>query len=180
MTPADRLLTHVDHLRSLGFGELQHDSHVPFLSHLIGTRRVLASWDSSEALCDAGLFHSVYGTEYFQPPEGTPSAERDEVRALIGHEAERLAWLWCTIERDAIDVTASTVPDRTTGATIGLTERELADIATLWAADTVEQVERMKPDERGFAHSLPEVLPFAAPAAIAAMEPLLELLSAPG
>lgn len=54
-------------LRRLGFGELTHDSHVPFLSHLAGTRRLLAEWGERPELCDAGLFHSAYGTEYFQP-----------------------------------------------------------------------------------------------------------------
>ena len=52
-------------LRRLGFDTLEHDSHVPFLAHLVGTARVLRSWGSRPALCDAGLFHSAYGTEYF-------------------------------------------------------------------------------------------------------------------
>src|SRR4051795_9590961 len=86
----------LDLLRSLGFGELQHDSHVPFLSHLIGTRRLLVSWGCRPALCEAGLFHSVYGTEYFEP-EQQPT--RDDVVAIIGTEAERVAWLWCNILR---------------------------------------------------------------------------------
>ena len=86
-------------LRGLGFGELQHDSHVPFLSHLLGTRRVLASWGERPALCDAGLFHSAYGTEYFEP---TCTENGDDVIAVIGAEAERIAWLWCAIRRDTI------------------------------------------------------------------------------
>ena len=64
-------------LRRLGFDRLEHDSHVPFLSHLLGTRRLLVEWGERPALCDAGLFHSAYGTEYFPH---TTSAERDEVK----------------------------------------------------------------------------------------------------
>lgn len=91
-TPEPVTGARLDLLRSLGFDALPHDSHVPFLSHLIGTRRVLLTWGSRPALCDAGLFHSVYGTEYFEPDR---RPDRDTVTAIIGAEAERVAWLWC-------------------------------------------------------------------------------------
>ncbi len=141
-------------LKGLGFGELQHDSHVPFLSHLVGTRRLLASWGERPALCDAGLFHSVYGTEYFEPDR---VAERDDVVAIIGAEAERIAWLWCAIRRDTLDVGARTVRLRADDAIEPLTPAEVYDVATLWAADTVEQIARMERDERAFANGLPSV-----------------------
>lgn len=149
-------------LRSLGFGELQHDSHVPFLSHLIGTRRLLAEWGSRPALCDAGLFHSVYGTEYFEPGR---VADRDAVRSIIGPDAERIAWLWCAIRRDTLDPAGATVELRDTGDREQLTATEVSDLATLWAADTVEQIGRMDPGERGFAAGLPAVLHAASEAA---------------
>lgn len=142
-------------LRALGFGEIQHDSHVPFLSHLIGTRRLLASWGSRPALCDAGLFHSVYGTEYFEP---TRAPERHAVIAIIGVEAERIAWLWCATRRDTLDPARATVELRGPRETETLTPTEIGDLATLWAADTVEQIGRMAPDERNFARGLRSVL----------------------
>jgi hypothetical protein len=142
-------------LKSLGFGELQHDSHVPFMSHLIGTRRLLVSWGSRPALCDAGLFHSVYGTEFFQPAQ---RAERDVVTAIVGAEAERIAWLWCNIRRATLDPNNDTVELRGDGTVEHLTAHEVDDIATLWAADTVEQIERMTPDERAFSDGLVTVI----------------------
>ena len=158
-------------LRRLGFGELTHDSHVPFLSHLLGTRRVLVEWGSRPALCDAGLFHSAYGTEYF--PVDRP-ADRDDVRAVIGDEAEQIAWVWCTIVRDTIELTdPGSAIDRTTQARLALTDAMVADIATLWAADTVEQLDRMAPDERDFALGLGRVLHRASPAAQAAAAPVI-------
>lgn len=153
-------------LRRLGFGDLTHDSHVPFISHLLGTRRVLAEWGERPAMCDAGLFHSAYGTEYF--PVETP-ATRDDVRAVIGADAEEVAWLWCTIRRDTIDVGGEgALVELRDGGTIELDAARTADIATLWAADTVEQIDRMAPDEREFARSLHRVLHLASPAAQAA------------
>ena len=141
-------------LRTLGFADLEHDSHVPFLSHLAGTRRMLASWGCRLALCDAGLFHSVYGTEYFEP-DRLPA--REDVIALIGADAERLAWLWCTIRRRTLDPIARSVELRD-GSTEQLTPGEIADLATLWSADAVEQLERMTPEERAFATGLQSVL----------------------
>ena len=161
-------------LRRMGFGELAHDSHVPLLSHLLGTRRVLASWGERAEMCDAGLFHSVYGTEYFEHDLPT---DRDEVRAIIGPDAEAVAWAWCTIRRDTMDLTAPvTVVDRTTDERIELSDQRAADIATLWAADTVEQIARMDVHERTFAHSLLGVLHLARPAAREATEAILHLI----
>lgn len=162
-------------LRELGFADVQHDSHVPFLAHLAGTWKVLREWSCDSALCDAGLFHSVYGTEYFDPAD-LAEASRADVARLIGDYAERIAWLWCNIVRDAIDIDHFTAPSRLSGETIQMSEREVADIATLWAADTVEQIQRMTPDERGFARTLPRLLPLAAPAAREAVMPLLALV----
>jgi hypothetical protein len=161
-------------LRRLGYGEMMHDSHVPFLSHLIGVRRLLVSWGERPALCDGGLFHSAYGTEYFQPDA---PASRDDVRAVIGDEAEAIAWVWCTIRRDTITVTAPhTAIDRGSGETMPLSDQMASDIATLWVADTVEQVARMDPEERAFSQGILRVLHLAGPQARAAVESVLPLL----
>lgn len=153
-------------LKRLGFDDLEHDSHVPFLSHLVGTRRVLVGWGERPAMCDAGLFHSAYGTEYFPVDR---DVDRTEVQAVIGAEAEAIAHAWCTIRRDTIELGAeaapATVVDRTTDERITISDDLLADIATLWAADTVEQLHRMDADEQGFAATLDAVLHLARPAA---------------
>jgi hypothetical protein len=147
---------------------------VPFISHLVGVARVLKGWGARPALCDAGLFHSVYGTEYF-PLES--EAERDDVIAVIGPEAERVAWLWCTIRRDTLDAGARTVEGRD-GDVITLTEQELADIAELWSADTVEQIGRLTPEEQVFAASLPRAQASATPAAQASVLQMRDALAA--
>lgn len=158
-------------LRSLGFHVVEHDSHVPFIDHLTGTHRLLSAWGERTELCDAGLFHSVYGTEYFSPDR---CPDRDEIRAAIGPEAEQIAWWWCTIARDTLDAEELTVLDRHRQERVQLSPGDLCDIATLWAADTVEQIARMTPEERRFAAGLPAVLPFAsvpARAAVASLDP---------
>ena len=163
-------------LRRLGYSQLVHDSHVPFMSHLVGTARLLRSWGERPSLCDAGLFHSVYGTEYFEPDA---PADRDEVREVIGEDAEAIAWVWCAIRRDTIDLSDSPpTAEQRAGGSIRLSEQMAADIATLWAADTVEQIGRMAPSERGFADGLDRVLHLAGRPARAAVDRSLGELDA--
>jgi len=70
------------------------------LDHLLGTGALLLEWNARPALCDDGLFHSVYGTEHFLPAT-VPLGMRAEVQELIGAEAEELAWFFCVMERAA-------------------------------------------------------------------------------
>lgn len=58
--------------------------------------QVLRSWGASEPLCNAALFHSIYGTEGFQGYK-LPLSHRSEIAELIGAEAERLAWIFCMV-----------------------------------------------------------------------------------
>ena len=51
---------------------------------------------------DAGLFHSVYGTVYFMP-EGGLVENRQNVKDLIGEQAEEIAYLFCIIDNPRIE-----------------------------------------------------------------------------
>src|SRR5262249_28944410 len=90
----------VRELAARGAAKTRHGRRT-FLEHLIGTWRILQLWPQPEALCPAGLFHSVYGTEYFRTSHYA-TTERERVRAVIGEEAEEIAFSFCTIERRAI------------------------------------------------------------------------------
>ena len=70
----------------------------PLLSHLIGTQELLKHAGYPPSICTAGLLHSVYGTNRFTIVCIDPK-ERGHVRSLAGDEAERLAWLFHTINR---------------------------------------------------------------------------------
>src|SRR6476660_80567 len=69
--------------------------------HLLGTRQLLVEWEARPALCDAGLFHSVYSTEHYEL-KALPLSRRDEVQQLIGDEAESLAFLFCMMRRETL------------------------------------------------------------------------------
>ena len=62
--------------------------------HLWGTYSILKKQDKPEYLCLAGLFHSIYETEYFK--FNTPYT-RNEVKDLIGEQAEILVYEFCNI-----------------------------------------------------------------------------------
>ena len=66
---------------------LKHNGEEAFDDHLIGVQSVLRSWGAPETLCNAALFHSIYGTEGFQGYK-LPLSHRAEVRpwaAAAGH-----------------------------------------------------------------------------------------------
>ena len=58
---------------------LEHTGAAAFDEHLTGVQSVLRQWGAEEAVCDAGLFHSIYGTEGFQGFK-LPLANRPKAR----------------------------------------------------------------------------------------------------
>jgi hypothetical protein len=165
----------IDFLRS-SLPDVTHASSVPFLDHLIGVRQVLAGWQARPSLCDAGLFHSVYGTQYFRP--GRP-LDRDEVRGWIGDEAESVAWLWCFADRHTLGANGARDRDlwlrhRDGDERIPIDRQQLEDLANLWAADAFEQADRLADDEMGFARGLVELHALQLPAAAEALAGIAE------
>lgn len=159
-------------LQAAGHAEIEHTSQVPFLAHLAGTQKLLQQWGARAALCDAGLFHSVYGTEFFDPGSADPPS-REAVREQIGADAEEIAWLWCAIERASLNSLTGTVTLRHDRSAVTLPPGRVEDIATLWAADTVEQIARIPPAERGIAYGAKQASTRMMPTARAALRDAL-------
>lgn len=131
--------------------EIEHSEH-DLLSHLAGVRDVLAGWGESQALCDAGLFHSVYGTESFSSG-AIPVNLRERVRDQIGEQAERLAWLfgamrkgsfYANLERDPPFKIQSRLDDQW----LEISSGEFADLVRLTVANWFEQLPRVSDKER--------------------------------
>ena len=135
---------------------LAHNGEEAFDNHLVGVQSVLRSWGAAEHLCDAALFHSIYGTEGFQGYK-LPLSHRQEIAELIGPKAERLAWIFCMVDRASVDRTvmnpplpaATTAPSFCARLDLGAFEiplqggadGEWLDFITLSLADWLEQVE---------------------------------------
>jgi ATP-dependent Clp protease ATP-binding subunit ClpA len=128
-------------LRKASTEQMPH-SEVGLFDHLLGTRRLLVEWEARPALCDAGLFHSVYSTEHYEL-KAIPLSMRDEVRQLIGGEAESLVWLFCMMRRETLYQNLNkdrdlAVQRRLTGEWIPLTEGQFHDLITMSFANCLE------------------------------------------
>lgn len=157
-----------------GAGEIAHSAH-SLLSHLLGVQDLLTRWGARQAVADAGLFHSVYGTELF-PTGAVPKDLRAEVQALIGVQAEWLAFVFADMTRQSLydnlfdEAGDYGVTSRTSDRRIDLTERQFADLCDLVAANWLEQRARFPEDQRlSASREFREMLPYLSPAAAGAI-----------
>ena len=84
---------HIDNfLLEVGTKNQPH-GHRTLYEHLIGTWKLLKEWGCSRDICNAGLFHSIYGTQVYLPST-IPIKNRKVVQNLIGEKAENLVYLF--------------------------------------------------------------------------------------
>ena len=167
--------TRLAFLHDIGVAEVRHNSDEDLLPHLQATAKLLQAWGARRSLCDAGLFHSVYGTEYFNVATLADDT-RDAVRAVVGAEAEALVWLWCFGRRLSLPQQpegALRIEDRRTGAPIHIARQQYEDLVNLWFADTLEQLPRVPDREVPTARLLRSYGPWALAGANAALEEVL-------
>lgn len=86
-----------------GAREIWH-KHGTFYDHLLGVWRILAAWGQPPDVCRLGLMHSVYSNSFVRMKvfDAEHGAGRDAVRRLVGEEAERLVYLFCSIRREEL------------------------------------------------------------------------------
>jgi len=137
-----------DFLVGVGAEKIDHTSK-SYLAHLISVHRLMESQGCTEELCRAGMFHSIYGTERFQGFK-LPLERRDEVRALIGERAERLAYLNCAMDRATLDSAVEkgaepfVIRDRISGEQVQLSDEDFDDLCRVHLFDWLEQVPRSR------------------------------------
>lgn len=66
--------------------------------HLVGTYNLLTDWDNPAYVALGGLFHSIYGTQYYRTSSAGLNS-RSKIADAIGEEAEELAYLFCVTDR---------------------------------------------------------------------------------
>jgi hypothetical protein len=142
----ESLVRKIRYLESANVGALEH-SQRGLLDHLLGTRQLLVDWGARPTLRDAGLFHSVYGTEHYEP-SALPISRRAEVQKLIGDEAEFLAWLFCFMRRETFDDNLNrganfAVEHRLTKELLPLSAQQFADLVNLTFANTLDAFPRL-------------------------------------
>ena len=90
----------VEKLKELGASEFDHVNGT-LLAHLQGTHDLLEKWGNRGALCNAGLYHAVYGTAGFQQ-NLIGLQDRSAVADLIGKESENIVYLFSACDRDYV------------------------------------------------------------------------------
>lgn len=136
-----------DFFLSVGANDIDH-SDKSYLGHVIGVYNYLKQRGCEEAICDAGMFHSIYGTELFTK-FALSLDRRDELKELIGERAENLGYLFCAMKREPFDEAVFQekgpwpLEDRFTGETVMLDEDVFQDMLLLQVYDWLEQVARL-------------------------------------
>ena len=130
----------------IGADKVDH-SDKGYLAHAIGVYTDLKEWGWSEELARAGLFHSIYGTQLFQSFT-LPMEKRDEIRELIGEQAELISYLNCAVDRPHFDkeILKDEGPyrilDRFTNTLMDVSDENFNLLCTLHLCDWLEQVAR--------------------------------------
>ena len=132
---------HLEALAQLGTADTWHYG-ASLLDHLQGTYRILRGWGSRDALCLAGLFHSIYGTTLFQV-RTVDRSRRAEIRGLIGAEAEELVHLFSVTDRTRYfgrrpEEGAVTLQDLVTGEALPVSPGALRDLIEIHVANDIE------------------------------------------
>jgi hypothetical protein len=130
-------------LRALGAGAFPHVNGT-LERHLHGTERLLREWGNREAVCIAGLYHAVYGTDGI---EGclTGLDAREAVARVIGVEAESLVYLYGACDRERFHPRIGTQAqhafvDRFAGREYPIGDDELRDFCEITVANELDLV----------------------------------------
>jgi hypothetical protein len=76
---------YLDLLRELSTDEKSHSDDRSLFEHLKGTHELLEKWDNPKDVCIGGLFHSIYGTQYYKV-QSAELADRKHIAEVIGRQ----------------------------------------------------------------------------------------------
>lgn len=136
------------------------------LPDLVHTYELLRSYECSDEVCLAGLFHGLYGTAQAPEPLLHTSA-RERVRAAIGEQAEALVYACCaadyeSFKRGLTRADPSLVASRWRPVPPAIDRSTLARMATLILAYRVARHARIRPSDEQWADEL-QLLALAEP-----------------
>jgi len=136
--------SYINFLESYHAHEQKH-SNGSLLDHLYGTCFLLNSWKLPKHVCVAGLFHSVYGNEYFT--NGLLALNNRKVLIeLIGKKAELLVYYFNICNRIQTIANAkynlNYITERENNTTVhNLSKTQFADLILIIFANELEQIE---------------------------------------
>ncbi|CAB4144541.1 hypothetical protein UFOVP456_48 [uncultured Caudovirales phage] len=127
-------MTPREFIQSLDLDRVPHSGRT-FVDHLHGVEDILRLCRCSETVCNAGLFHSIYGTTFF---DAGIKVSRDDVVGVIGKEAEYLSWLFCNANRPFCWFCGNKIAMRD-GSHVLVDNKTLHDLQMIEGANLLEQ-----------------------------------------
>lgn len=115
-------------------GDIEHGEYY-YTSHCLGVYTFLKQMQSPVEVCLAGLYHSIYGTQYFDP---NLEVSRSTITDLIGERAEDLVYTLCSI--DDRDVTVLKNINN-------YSERKYKDLSYICYANLLDQAQTLVNDQ---------------------------------
>jgi hypothetical protein len=156
----------------LGLLRRYHANETPhsgrhLVDHLVGTYRLLEAWGNPPEVCRAGLFHSIYGTNIFVF-RAAGFDQRPVIRDAIGETAERLSYLFCSVDRplallQALIAHKAELTDIAGGGTLTLEAGELPALLEIEVANFLEQ-----PEDRDIIAQIDKIIRAVDPSVISA------------
>ncbi|QDT42685.1 hypothetical protein Pan241w_27730 [Gimesia alba] len=130
----------LEFLRTLG-ADSQHSMGTA-LEHFLGTYELLRFWQEPDHVCDAGLFHSVYGRKSIDR-DWLSTDHRQFVRKIIGKDAESLVYAFCSMSDVKTDEGRVIYINRFDGKETTLDPCDSTSLATVAFANFLEQYVRL-------------------------------------
>ena len=128
-------------LQSAGAGRLRHAHGRSLLEHLVGTYEIVRRWEQPPWLQHAALIHSVYGTDAYDR-RLLPESGRRDLGRVAGEQAERLAYLFCALDRGPLLAgTYRWAPGLAGDEASAVTRDELDALVLLHMANLAEQAQ---------------------------------------
>jgi len=123
-------------LKRMGAFHMMHNKRLErkLGEHLISTYDALKRLGAEEDVAIAGGLHSIYGTSVFRKVT-VPTERRAVIRGLFGDRAERLAWLFSTINRPACLEGTEPVLDWRTKQVTEITPQDFEDLQLIEVAN---------------------------------------------
>lgn len=112
--------------------------HKSFYEHLCNVYMYLHEQKLPEDVCNAGLFHSVYGTEFYE--FSSSRITREVVRGYIGDYAEELVHLFCGFKKNRFKAIV--------GNALGLSKQQQLDLCYVEFANLWDQRQHGELQER--------------------------------
>jgi hypothetical protein len=128
------MMTPREYLISIGVKDTAHGNRT-FYEHLCNVEDILKLCRVDKDVCLAGLYHSIYGTNYFQLKT---TDNRDAIKTVIGERAEYLVWIFCNAQRPFCWFCGNKIV-LTDGSFVLVDNKTLHDLQMIEGANLLEQ-----------------------------------------